>query len=183
MFNQRNRNEMLLRRVEPNTRDCFLFTILLLEVGTRNPSYTAGFSSCTCVLITKHFKIVLENINDFVRLERCLHAVLDSVDKLIKLFIEVTSRDWLLSNLIYKVFRSVLNALVDWAFVVGLGGVGFDSAGCLQTHFENLFPYLGLSVSLALVFEVDCVFSSIFLNHLVVLEWKLLTGLDHTHSD
>lgn len=95
VFNKRNGDQVLLGWVETNARHSLWLTVFLFEVSAWNEGHSSGLGTGTSVLIAQHIEIVLENINDFVGLQSLLNAVLDTVNKFVKLFVQVTLRDTL----------------------------------------------------------------------------------------
>ena len=82
---------MLFGWVEPDARNCFALAIFLLEVCPWYYIHVSILAACCSVLISKHLEIVLENIDDFIRLECFLNAVLNSVNKFVELLIQIAT--------------------------------------------------------------------------------------------
>jgi len=182
VLHQRNSDQMLLGRVEPNTADSLLLAVLLFEVGARHHIDRAILATGRRVFIAQHLEVVLEHIDDLVRLQSFLDSELDAVDKLIKFGVDVTAGGRLLSDLFDEVLGAVLDGGVDCALVVGLGLEGVYLASGLQTHGEHfLFGDVLDVAGLSLEFEVDGHVCSVLLNHLEVIEAELLPRLSHAH--
>jgi len=89
VLNQRDGDQVLLRWVESDARYSFRFTVLLFKVRPRHNIYVGVLTASRSIFVAKHLKIVLEHIDDLVRLKGFLDAVLDAVDEFVKLLVEV----------------------------------------------------------------------------------------------
>jgi hypothetical protein len=173
---------MFLCRVEFNAGDWFVFTVFLLEICAGHQVYWANFASSCWFFITKHFEIVLEHIDDFIRLESLFHSVLNAVDELVQLFINVAATSRLFSNLVDEVFWIVLDARIYGSIEVGLSLKSLDWICCLKTHLENLFLGIDLYIWwLCLELKINSLVSCILLNHLVVLKTEFSAQFWNAH--
>jgi hypothetical protein len=113
VFDERDRDKVLLGWVEPDAGDCLRLTVLLFEVGTGNHIHVGVLTTSSCVFITEHLEVILEHINDLVGLEGLFYTVLNAVNKFIKLFVQIPSVQRLLAELLNEVLGFVLDTCVD----------------------------------------------------------------------
>ena len=91
VFNEGNRDQVLLGWVEPNARNGLRLAVLLFEVGSGDYVDVGVLWAWRGIFISEHLKVVLKHIDDFVGLESLFDAILHTVDKLIELFVQVTT--------------------------------------------------------------------------------------------
>jgi len=174
---------MFLRWVEFNAWHWFVFTVLLFKIRTRYQVYRADFA-CSCWLfITKHFKIILKDVDDFIWLKSLFNSVLNSIDKLVQFVINVTTTTGLFSDLVNEVFWIVLYTSIYWSIEVSLSLKSFDWVCCLQTHRKNFFLCINCYTRrwFSLEFKVNSLVGCVFFDHLVVLQTEFSAQFWNSH--
>jgi len=74
--------------MELDTSHPLAFTVITIEIVPSLHGGRVDFAISCSFVITEHFEIVLEHINDFVGLECCFNTICNSVNELIKLLSE-----------------------------------------------------------------------------------------------
>lgn len=103
------------------------------EVDSRN------FRGASRFFVSQHFKVVLEHVDQLVRLEGFLDSIGDTVDKLLESFgcVGIASL-CLLLHLLKEVLRVVLNYFIHQTVVRCLSLKALHLISGLQTDLEDL---------------------------------------------
>lgn len=75
--------------MELNARYSFVFTVIMFKESPWKHAHSAYFSCSCCFFIAKHLKIVLEHINEFVRLECFFNSKGNFINELFHPFLHV----------------------------------------------------------------------------------------------
>jgi len=73
--------------MELDACNSFVFTVIVFKIRSWLKSSTVDSSTCCSFFISKNLEIVLENIDNFVRLKGLFNSESDSINELIKFFI------------------------------------------------------------------------------------------------
>ena len=132
--------------VKLNARDTFALAVIVINKCPRGHIGCIDLSSSCCFIISKHLKIILEHINDLIRLEGLLNSECHTINKFIKFFFELLgslgfffshlASLWLLGTA-NEVIWVVLNSLVNTSPEIGLSVDLLHLVSSLQTHVQN----------------------------------------------
>ena len=112
-----------------DARDSLTFTVVVFNEGPLLHLGAIYFASGSSFCVTEHLEIVLEHIDDFIRLERLFNAELDLLNEFVKLLLKFLSLFLLLfSQLLalflrivpHKVVGVVLDSFINASAKVGL---------------------------------------------------------------
>lgn len=158
VVNETHGDEVRLGRMELDATDALTLAVVVIDEGTRVHRGRVDLASLGGLLITEHFKIFLEHIDDFVRLKGGLDVVSDTLHELLKflallglllhrivellllLFGQLLTRQRsqaLLFFFVHEVLGIVLARLVDHSTEVRLRLNTFDLGCGLQTDIEH----------------------------------------------
>ena len=109
-------------------------TVLRLRKSSWSHFNTVDLSSLGSDFICKHFKIILKDIDDFIRLQSFFDSESYSINEFIKFLFHliITLEVTHLSN---EVVSIVLTSFVYTSSKVGLSLDSFDLTSCLKAHF------------------------------------------------
>ena len=124
--------------MELDAWDCHLLAIrLILEIPI-DKVYCAILRSWSSFFITKHLKIVLKDIDNFIWRKRAFYSVRHPINKSFKLLIEISFfSPW--PNLVDKVVGIILATIIDHSVEVSLWAKSLHLVGSLKADFKNLF--------------------------------------------
>jgi hypothetical protein len=161
----------------------FLFAVLLFVESAGYHVDRADLLAAGFLFVSKHFEVVLENVNNFVRLKGLLNTEGNTVNKFVHLVVDGSTASTLFLDLVNKVTGLVLHASIDGSVEVSLGVKVVHFVGGLETHLEHLL--IGAPLNRALVFlnkfKVSSSLCSLLVNKLDVFEAKLTARLGDTN--
>jgi len=133
--------------MELNARHSLAFAVIVINECSGIHCGSVDFTSSCCLIISQHFKIVLEHIDDFVRLKSFFDSEGHSVEELIKFITELLSFFFLLLSLFLhilliiisnEVVSRVLYRLINTPSKDSLCLNSFHLVSCLKTHVKDL---------------------------------------------
>jgi hypothetical protein len=86
----------------------------VLEEGSEVHVHRGDLGGCSCLIVAaKHFKIVLENVDELVGLKGFFNSVRNSVNEFFKFFCDVLILLGMFLHFRNEVFSVVLHACID----------------------------------------------------------------------
>ena len=167
--------------VEFDAWHTLVLTITLFEECPRHGVDCVRLCPCDSVLICKHFKVELENIDDLIWLEGLFDPVSYSVDEFVQLFVHFAVFKSVCFHFVDKVAGFILNLGIYASVVVSLRLKRFHLVGCLQTDLQLLTFYKHhIHVGTFLLdSQVVGVLGSFFFNHLKIVITEFSPRLRH----
>jgi hypothetical protein len=133
--------------MELNARHSLAFAEIVIDECPCIHGCGVDFATRSCLFVSKHLKIVLEDVDDFVGLQGFFNSESNSVQELVKFVRELFSLSLLFFGLLvgcgiigvsYEIVRRVLYRLINTSTKDSLSLDSLHLVGCLQTHIENL---------------------------------------------
>ena len=129
---------MRVNWVELDARHTLILTVTLFEEGSRNSVDCICLGSSRCIIVSKHLKVKLEDINDFVRLKCLFDTVCNSIDELIKFLVHFAVFQSVSLHFVDEITGLILHLGVNASIVVGLGLECLHLVCCLQANLKLL---------------------------------------------
>ncbi len=157
-------------------------TVLRLRKSSRGHFNTVDFPTLGRKFICQHFKIILKDINDFIRLQSFLNSKSYSINEFIKFFfhliiaLEVT-------HLSDEIVSIVLTSFVYTSSKVGLSLNSFDLTSGLEAHFKHFLSSHKRNVFYS-TFHIHEILRSVFIDKIetILSEQSSLSSYSHLHE-
>ena len=171
-------NDSWLGRMELDACNCSEFRVRCLVEELAGNSIGCVLVCSTCSdIIAELVKIVLENIDDFVRLKLALNSCRNSVDEGIKFLAKLGVVFQRLSRLANEILGIVRCDSVDRSVVVGLSLCVDHSSRRLEADLKLFaLKHIHLTISLLDVLEIVGALTRLFINELTVIVISKLTA-------
>lgn len=166
--------------MELNARHSHLGRELLLLVHSLRGRVSVLLILSRFILVSQHDEVVLEDIDDFIRLESLLNSVSNLVNKLFKFSIELVVFSNSLLHTLHEIISIVEGRGVDTTLKVSLSLEFLDLITSLQANFKHLSSLVGSLVLLVVGLQVEGGILSILRHSLEVL-CELSARLSYTH--
>jgi len=165
--------------MKSNTRSHFVSLVICINIGKRFISFRHYHNWLwTFQFLSKAFEIVLENIDQFVRLQCRFYSRSYYIEEVINVFKELIFNIQVFV-LVNEVFWIILTRKVDHSIIVSLRLKLLKLSGSLQTYIEYLYvKHSGLQV-FRFLFRISS-FSSISLYQISVL-WNKFSLFRESH--
>mmetsp|Transcript_3505 Transcript_3505/g.2528 ORF Transcript_3505/g.2528 Transcript_3505/m.2528 type:complete len:303 (-) Transcript_3505:197-1105(-) len=180
VFYHRHCNQVRLRGVELDTRNSFIFAVIMLYECPRQYINRADFGSIRRFFISQHFKVILKHIDEFIGLECGFYFVTCSFYELVKSFLHALFLLRVLLHLADEVAGIVLHDLVHRPIEVRLTLEPLYLVRGLKPHLEYFLLYGNRDVVPGLV-SVRLLTSGVPLDETYPLRPKVLPQPRYTH--
>jgi hypothetical protein len=163
VVNHAHRDPVWSSGVELNAGYALTFAVIVVDEGPRGHVGGVDLATSSGLIVSEHLKVVLEDIDDLIGLQGLLNSEGDSVNELVKLFLELLGCLDLLFGLLAslvaalsdEVIRVVLDSLVDGSAEIGLSLDLLHLVSSLEAHVEHLHVSKAIADSFDGGLEID----------------------------